>query len=220
MDSSSSFNAGEFFIALKNNDADKISDMLRGIDEEELKLLLLSEVENREPNFFTRGYPIKLAYVYDARCLSLILDKLSPSFRLEILRANFASKHPSCHYYPIFMNVLFVICTRAEKSKLEVLGVIRQHLSSEDWRQLVFTTDGDGVTMINYLLRHGDSKEFHGCLKFILDSVDANDRVPLIQLRGVDGRSAVSFITPGPVGLTSLKLLAGCLDNPDLLNLF
>ena len=118
------------------------------------------------------------------------------------------------------MHVLFANRTGVGQCKLEVLGVIQQHLSSEDWRQLVFTTDGNGDTLINYFMCRIDSKEFRGCLKFLLDSVDANDRMPLIQLRNLDGRCAVSFITPGPVGLTSLKLLAGCLGNPDLLNLF
>ena len=72
---------------------------------------------------------------------------------------------------------------------------------------------------MNHFLRR-ENEKFHGCLKFLLDSVDATDRVPLIQHKDLDGRSAVSSITPGPVGLKSLKLLTGCLENPDLLNLF
>ena len=83
----------------------------------------------------------------------------------------------------------------------------------------MFTTDSYGGTLINYFQRHGYEK-FHGCLKFLLDTVDANDRLPLIQLRGLDGRSAISSIKPGPVGLKLLKLLAGCLQNRDLLNFF
>ena len=200
MDLSPRFNAAEFFNALKNNDADKISDMLRGIDEEELKFFLLSEVENSEPDFFTGGYPINLAYVDDARCLSLILDKLSPSFRLDTHLASFVSKKTSSFYQPIYQNILLTHRGGVEQSNLEMMRVIQQHFSPEDRRQLVFTTDSYGGTLINHFQRHGYEK-FYGCLKFLLDSLDATDRVPLIQLRGLDGRSALSSITPGPVGL-------------------
>ena len=67
MDLSSSFNAGEFFNALKNNDAEKITYMLRGIEKEELKLLLLSEVEqtanDSKPCVFGGGCAINLEYL-------------------------------------------------------------------------------------------------------------------------------------------------------------
>ena len=43
MDLSPRFNAEEFFNALKNNDADKITFMLSDIDEEDLRSLLQSE---------------------------------------------------------------------------------------------------------------------------------------------------------------------------------
>ena len=197
--------------------------MLRGIDKEELKLLLLSEVEqtanDSKPCVFGGGYAINLVYIRDAKCLSLILDKLSPSFHLDILLANSASKKTSSFYQPIYQHILSTHRERAKQRNLEMMRVIQQHFSSEDWTQLVFTTDSYGRTLINNFLCRGDEK-FHGCLKFLLDSLDATDRVPLIQLRGLDGRSALSSITPGPVGLKLLKLLAGCLQNQDLLNLF
>ena len=219
MDLSPRFNAGEFFNALKNNDAEKIAYMLSDIDEEDLKSLLLSEAEISKPFLFTGEYPNNLVYLSDAQCLSLILDKLPRSFHLDILLANCTSKKTVSFYQPICQNVLSTRREGAKQRSLEVMRVIQQHLSSEDWRQLVFTTDSYGGTLIN-LFACCEDEDFHRCLKFLLDTVDANDRLPLIQLRGLDGRSAVSSIKPGPVGLKLLKLLAGCLQNRDLLNFF